>query len=54
MALILVSTWLRFSLTFTVLEALDLPAVLVEANRYGVPELGCQLSAFHDLIPPNL
>lgn len=34
---------------FDVLIPLDLPAVLVEANRYGVPQFGCQLSAFHDL-----
>ena len=34
---------------FDVLIPLDLLAVLVEANRYGVPQFGCQLSAFHDL-----
>lgn len=30
-----------------VLEALDLHAVYDEANRYGVPEFCCELSAFH-------
>ena len=32
---------------FDVLESLDLHAVYDEANRYGVPEFRCELSAFH-------
>ena len=34
---------------FDVLEALDLFPVLDEADRNRVPELGCELSTFHDV-----